>query len=338
MMISMKTFLSVTIGINLFYLYLISSFYNYHRISLEEATFIGKLHSFQIGLRWRKIIAYSIFYPSSQNPKEKEIREWLNDAAINVVKENYIFFPEWISRFYVTPSVDKELIDQLLDLGAEIVHVEDWGESRNTFHRFVVADDPSVSRFLVRDLDSPASIRELMAVNDWISSKQPFHVIRDHPSHSIAILAGMWGAVGGYLPNITDLIFKNPTIMNDQLFLINHIWPLVKSETLQHDIDHSRHQCQSSFCRNIPSSARWENFYIGMPIRKTSKESVEFEVPSTSWLCWSTCSRQPLNCTCQTKFFENKSNSWEDIVIYTNGVTSKDKQTNIEGKHGFHYS
>jgi hypothetical protein len=47
--------------------------------------------------------------------------------------------------------------------------------------RFAVASDPAVARFLVRDVDSRLSSREVAAVQDWVLRKKPFHVMRDHP-------------------------------------------------------------------------------------------------------------------------------------------------------------
>jgi hypothetical protein len=32
------------------------------------------------------------------------------------------------------------------------------------------------------------------AVNEWLNSSLPFHIMRDHPDHGTYILGGMWGA------------------------------------------------------------------------------------------------------------------------------------------------
>ena len=39
-----------------------------------------------------------------------------------------------------------------------------------------------------RDLDSRINEREVEAVEEWLSSDQPVHAMRDHPQHDIAIL------------------------------------------------------------------------------------------------------------------------------------------------------
>ena len=47
---------------------------------------------------------------------------------------------------------------------------------------------------LSRDLDSRPTRREVAAVEEWLDSSKAVHIMRDHPSHKAAIMAGMWGA------------------------------------------------------------------------------------------------------------------------------------------------
>ena len=44
-----------------------------------------------------------------------------------------------------------------------------------------------------RDLDSVPSRREDAALQEWLDSKYAAHVMRDHPKHTMVMLAGMWG-------------------------------------------------------------------------------------------------------------------------------------------------
>ena len=44
-----------------------------------------------------------------------------------------------------------------------------------------------------RDLDSRFNDREFTSVHNWLNSKEPLHIIRDHPNHDQPILAGLWG-------------------------------------------------------------------------------------------------------------------------------------------------
>jgi hypothetical protein len=56
--------------------------------------------------------------------------------------------------------------------------------------RFLVMLDPNVDVFISRDTDSVILRREVDAVDEWLRSNYTFHVMRDHPFHFAAILAG----------------------------------------------------------------------------------------------------------------------------------------------------
>jgi len=57
--------------------------------------------------------------------------------------------------------------------------------------RFSVAGDDSVDRYIVRDVDSRLNARERFAVEEWIVSGNPLHLMRDHPYH-VAPIMGMY--------------------------------------------------------------------------------------------------------------------------------------------------
>ena len=76
---------------------------------------------------------------------------------------------------------------------------------RVRFWRFWAAADPTVERFISRDVDSRLMPRDAVAVAAWIRSGRGFHVIRDHPSHSnYPMSGGLWGAVRGALPQVME--------------------------------------------------------------------------------------------------------------------------------------
>ena len=52
------------------------------------------------------------------------------------------------------------------------------------FQRFLVMNDQSVGRFLVRDCDARLSAEEAELVRQWIDSDYPFHAVRDHVLHN----------------------------------------------------------------------------------------------------------------------------------------------------------
>jgi hypothetical protein len=69
-----------------------------------------------------------------------------------------------------------------------------------------IAGEPGIERFIVRDTDSRLNCCEMAAVEDWIKSGKSFHLMRDATGHRARMLDGMWGAAGGALPNIRELV------------------------------------------------------------------------------------------------------------------------------------
>ena len=119
--------------------------------------------------------------------------------------------------------------------------------------RFLVADDLTVDRFIVRDCDSRLSERDSVAVNAWIKSNKTFHCIRDHPSHGrYSISGGLWGAKPGELRKITKKPWNQmmgsygSKYLQDMRFLIDVIWPQVK--------DNDTYCSDSVSCHTWPSS------------------------------------------------------------------------------------
>ncbi|HSV58206.1 MAG TPA: hypothetical protein VLJ19_04840 [Variovorax sp.] len=107
--------------------------------------------------------------------------------------------------------------------------------------RFLVADDPEVTRFLIRAADSLLSEREQMAVQAWTESLYWFHHLRDYFTHTELILAGLWGGCRGVLPPLKPLMVhwlarqRDLTRFADQIFLREEVWPLLRQSVLNHD-------------------------------------------------------------------------------------------------------
>lgn len=161
-----------------------------------------------------------------------------------------VVYPGWRCRMYCDRAVPRPVIDELMALGVDVRMVE-----RNDlayfglFWRFLVADDPTVSRYLVRDVDCVLNVQERVAVDAWLASGKLFHVMRDYASHTELMLAGLWGGVGGAIPRMTDLVVhyydhhpRERTI--DQRFLRHYLWPLVRQSCLSHDSRHRFHEAR----------------------------------------------------------------------------------------------
>ena len=76
-----------------------------------------------------------------------------------------------------------------------------------------------------------------MAVDEWLATDKPFHIMRDHQFHAIPILGGMWGARGGILPNIYKQTkeYTDERWQIDQDFLANVVYPTVVNRACVHD-------------------------------------------------------------------------------------------------------
>ncbi len=180
--------------------------------------------------RSRNIIAFSLW---GDDPV------YTHGAIINAHLAPHVY-PSWRCRFYCDESVPKAVVDELRRLGAEIHMVRDKRLLQmKALWRFLVADDPKVDRFLCRDADSRLNVQEAIAVDAWIKSEKPFHIMRDHPYHMEVILAGMWGGVTRVLPSVREtskvVAGYSPNRWNDQEFLRDVVWPLIRDESLVHD-------------------------------------------------------------------------------------------------------
>jgi len=145
------------------------------------------------------------------------------------------FYPNWTFRLYIDVSeMHNETKEQLCQVSCEVEifdlcpvnSVVTFGDLSKVFGmtwRFLPVTDPLVSVMVSRDLDSRITHREARAVEDWLTSGLAFHVMRDNPYHTTAILGGMWGArMDTGLRDVLDTAMRK---------LINN----VRSRTLAHD-------------------------------------------------------------------------------------------------------
>ena len=167
------------------------------------------------------IISYSLWGKSEM---------FLHGAVVNAkqCREN---FPDWTMRVYYNDSVPKHVIDNLCELGVDLVRVESDG-TYGTFWRFRPLFETGHERVLVRDIDSRITWRDVRCVNEWIVSGKKFLMIRDHDEHyKTPIMAGMFG-VQGSLPSslvpIMDHYAKMHHYISDQIFLGHHVWEFMK--------------------------------------------------------------------------------------------------------------
>lgn len=219
--------------------------------------------------RTKKIIAFSLF---GNQPV------YLESAVLNS-QVAHSLYPDWICRFYVDDSVPASVIARLQAEGAEIVFMPDTETMPKTMWRFLAGDDSQASHILFRDADSVISVQEAKLVQAWLESGKRFHTIRDYGSHTELILAGLWGMVGGSIPNITEKIREFVTQgglhqrFADQHFLRQVIWNYVKQDNYALDSVFGFGE-DVHFFQNVYKAS----FHIGCREAVTS-----FEVTNPEW-------------------------------------------------------
>ena len=153
-----------------------------------------------------------------------------------------MLFPDWVCRFYVDDSVSPEAIQRLKNNGAEVVYVTSpVNKWPGAMWRFLAINDPEAEYVIFRDADSVVSHREAEAVAEWIESGRLFHTMRDSGSHTALILAGMWGAKAGAVPDMDARIQRfvdkgyDSRHFADQDFLAEDLWGYIRQDVFSHD-------------------------------------------------------------------------------------------------------
>jgi len=197
----------------------------FHNVGLTLSS-----RSFNPKLPHRNVIAFSLW---GDDPT------YVHGAIVNARIAPHLYYG-WTTRFYCDNSVPADALDELRKNGAQVILIEDAAlKTIRPLWRFLVSDDPEVDWFICRDADSRLNAQELIAVESWLRSGKPFHVMRDHIYHMELMLAGMWGGKAGVLPNLREMILGNPQYFNDrfgdQAFLMNLVWPLIRDHVCVHD-------------------------------------------------------------------------------------------------------
>ena len=167
-----------------------------------------------------------------------------NIGAIKNAKLWKTVYPDWQMVVYYDNSVPFDTITKLNELNVLTIDMTEKN-IYGMFWRFFAVDLPNSEYSVFRDTDSRITLREKMAVDEWINSNKTIHVMRDHPAHGIpfgsdrlGILGGMWGIKSKSVPLI-DMIYnfiKDKTLSygSDQTFL-KSIYLMFENDRTTHD-------------------------------------------------------------------------------------------------------
>ena len=195
-------------------------------------------------------------------------------ALRNVVLAKRLM-PNWEVRIYVNDKISYNIIQTLHVFGAEIVLInEEEIAIPSNYWAYLVADDPNVTRFIVRNVTHRLSPRQTRLINDWQLSDHAYHTIRDRPWHSdMALVPDLFGAVREHLYHRLNTSMFNIILgatqeegIDDVRGLLNDvIWPVIKEDVLSHDSVAADKWNITRHCRHI-NKLESDVMKIGQPI------------------------------------------------------------------------
>lgn len=121
-------------------------------IAKQDEEYVHKIASFPpLPANEKHVISFGLY---GAKPK-------YTTGALKNLQLAKVYFPGWVCRFYVTSDVPSTVLTQIKQGGGEVVSIPDGkGYTSGMFWRFLVADDPAVSRYIIRDSDSRLNARD----------------------------------------------------------------------------------------------------------------------------------------------------------------------------------
>jgi GR25 family glycosyltransferase involved in LPS biosynthesis len=191
---------------------------SYHKKAIDEPVKTKPTFTWQDKYkRVKKIISFSLW---------GDCELYSAGAIENAIAASYVY-PEFECWFYVGEGVNEKHLEILNKFkNVRIIKKNSLPHQfMNTMWRF----EPAFSTgniVLSRDCDAVVSLKERMAVEEWLNSGRDFHIMRDHDLHCAKhpILAGMFAVRNGVLnkyKNEYDEFIKefHDSIKTDQNFL-----------------------------------------------------------------------------------------------------------------------
>lgn len=112
-----------------------------------------------------------------------------------LMEDRKLVYPDWSLVVFIDETVPEIFVKKLLEGGCDIVKVDPATEQNGMMWRFNLVALGRFERVIFRDADSRLTVREKLAVDAWMKSAKPLHIMRDHPFHRYPILGGMFGLI-----------------------------------------------------------------------------------------------------------------------------------------------
>lgn len=191
-----------------------------------------------------------------------------------------IFYPDFECWIYVHKETVPNNVIQELWKRKNVRVIFKSGDLLSTkpmMWRFESIDDPDVEINMSRDCDTVILLREKLAVVQWIESGKPFHIMRDHPHHNMAIMGGMFGTrknpkIPSWNAHMKNVPQYNASYMYDQVFLQQIVYPIVRDEAMIHT---SFVKGDGENCLNFPTDFDDYCNFVGQYIYEDGRQNMD---------------------------------------------------------------
>jgi hypothetical protein len=150
-------------------------------------------------------------------------------------------FPGWKVYVYAGADVPESYLAKLQEHPNVVVRKTGLLGAANMIQRFFAIDELGIDTMFVRDADSRIHWKDRWAIRDFLNHPQYIaHTIRDHKEHTARMMGGLWALrkqSGLHMKTAYAVFQQNEVdhgVAHDQNFLIETVYPAVKSRLLVH--------------------------------------------------------------------------------------------------------
>jgi hypothetical protein len=154
----------------------------------------------------KKIISYCLYGLNNERNRKRDFEKGVYVNYYYMKNHNY---KDWTMRVYIPYNESSDIIDKIAQFGDIEIVLVDTNVCLRAL-RFLPNDDPNVSVWISRDLDSILNNREEHAVNDWLNERndKELMIMSDNLQHTWTIAAGMFGKINNNNKSIIQYILE----------------------------------------------------------------------------------------------------------------------------------